>query len=79
MVELISVPAATGEELIRYVRRNRWRSQPGEIAAKDCNYFCFGFDGDYAYDSEGSLMTWCAVGNRCSPDLTDAIAKYIGN
>ena len=64
------------DQLISHVRRNRWRSQPGEVAAKDSNYFCFGFDGDYAYDPEGRLYAWCAVGSRCSPELTNAIAKY---
>jgi hypothetical protein len=77
MVELISCPAAMSDELIAHVRRRRWRSQPGEVAAKHSNYFCYGFDGDYAYDSEGRIWTWCAVGSHCSPDITNAIAKYV--
>jgi hypothetical protein len=77
MVELISCPAAMRDDLISYVRRNRWRSQPGEVAARDSNYFCYGFDGDYAHDSEGRLWTWCAVGSRCPPEIEDAITKYV--
>ena len=77
MVELISCSAETNNELLGYVRRNRWRSAPGEVAAKDSSYFCFGFDGDYSYDSEGRLYTWCAVGKSCPPELRNAIAKYV--
>jgi hypothetical protein len=77
MVELISCSAATSDELLGYVRRNRWRSQPGEVASRDSNYFCCGFDGDYAYDAEGRFYTWCAIGKSGPDELTNAIAKYI--
>jgi len=76
MVELISCSAALNDQMLDHVRRNSWRSRPGEVAAKDGRYFCFGFDGDSG-DSEGGLYTWCAVGDNCSPELTNAVAKYV--
>ena len=76
MVELISCPAALSDQMLDHVRRNSWQNRPGEVAAQDGSYFCFGFDGGSS-DSEGGLYTWCAIGDRCSPELTDAIAKYV--
>jgi len=69
MVELYSFRAELLPSIVKYVRKNTWRSFIGTLLGEeDPSYFCLGVDGDVP-DNDLDYFGWVSFGGECPVDL----------
>jgi len=68
MVELLWCSSTFADDVIRHVRRMRWRAEPGTVVGKDPTYFLFGVERENP-TYETRIVGWSSFGPRCPSEL----------